>query len=104
MTMNNHWGYNKDDQHWKSATTLVRNLIDCASKGGNYHLNVGPTSEGLFPPASIERLAEIGRWMKVNHEAIYDTTASPFPRLPWGRCTKKVQGRATTLYLHVFDW
>ena len=104
MTMNRHWGYNKNDQNWKSTQTLVRNLIDCASKGGNYLLNIGPTSEGLFPPASVERLAEIGRWMKVNQAAIYGTTASPFQKLPWGRCTKKVQGRTTSLYLHVFDW
>ena len=66
MTMNNHWGYNKNDQNWKSSTTLVRNLIDCASKGGNYLLNIGPTSEGVFPEPSIERLQEIGKWMKVN--------------------------------------
>ena len=104
MTMNGHWGYNKNDHNWKSAATLVRNLIDCASKGGNYLLNVGPTSEGLIPDASIERLATVGRWMKANHEAIYDTAASPFPKLGWGRCTKKVSGKETTLYLHVFNW
>ena len=89
MTMNNHWGYNKNDQNWKSSTTLIRNLIDCSSKGGNYLLNIGPTSEGVFPQASIERLEEIGKWMKVNSEAIYGTQASPFESLPWGRCTQK---------------
>ena len=105
MTMNNHWGYNKNDQNWKSAATLVRNLIDCASKGGNYLLNIGPTSEGEFPPASIERLAEIGDWMKVNSESIYGTTASPFDSTPWGRCTQKaLSGGVTRLYLHVYDW
>jgi len=78
MTMNDTWGYRNDDQNWKSAQTLVRNLIDCASKGGNFLLNVGPTSEGVFPDASIERLKEIGDWMKVNSQAIYGTTASPF--------------------------
>ncbi len=104
MTMNNHWGFNRHDQNWKSSATLIRNLIDCASKGGNYLLNVGPTAEGTFPGPSIERLAEIGKWMKVNGEAIYDTKASPFKRLPFGRCTTKVSGKTTTLYLHVFDW
>jgi alpha-L-fucosidase len=104
MTMNNHWGFNKHDQNWKSSATLIRNLIDCASKGGNYLLNVGPTAQGTFPEPSIERLAEIGKWMKVNGEAIYDTQASPFKRLSFGRCTTKVSGKTTTLYLHVFDW
>ncbi len=51
MTMNNHWGYNKNDHNWKSTQVLVRNLVDCASKGGNYLLNVGPTAEGLIPGA-----------------------------------------------------
>ncbi len=100
MTMNNHWGYNKHDHHWKSTATLVRNLIDCASKGGNYLLNVGPTAEGTFPDASIQRLAEIGRWMKVNRESIYGTTASPFNKSPWGRTTQK----PGQIYLHVYHW
>jgi alpha-L-fucosidase len=105
MTMNNHWGYNKNDQHWKSSTMLIRNLVDCASKGGNYLLNIGPTSEGLFPEASVERLADIGKWMKANSESIYGTQASPFDQLTWGRCTQKASSSSKTrLYLHVFDW
>lgn len=104
MTMNDTWGYKSYDNNWKSTKTLIRNLVDIASKGGNYLLNVGPTSEGLIPEPSVERLKEIGKWMKVNGEAIYATTASPFKKLTWGRCTKKVLGDQTTLYLHVFDW
>jgi alpha-L-fucosidase len=100
MTMNDTWGYKSYDNHWKSAQTLVRNLIDSASKCGNYLLNVGPTSEGLIPAPSVERLKEIGQWMKVNGDAIYATTASPFKKLAWGRATQK-PGK---LYLHVFDW
>jgi Alpha-L-fucosidase len=104
MTMNDTWGYKSYDNHWKSAETIVRNLVDIASKGGNYLLNVGPTSEGLIPDASVERLKQVGQWMKVNNEAIYATTASPFKRLPWGRCTRKTADNAVTLYFHVFDW
>jgi alpha-L-fucosidase len=104
MTMNDTWGYRSDDQNFKSTAALIHNLCDIASKGGNYLLNVGPTSEGLIPPPEVERLKAIGAWMKVNGEAIYGTTASPFEELPWGRCTKRVARGGTTLYLHVFDW
>jgi alpha-L-fucosidase len=104
MTMNDTWGYKSYDDHWKSAAMLIQNLINAASKGGNYLLNVGPTSEGEIPEASVERLAAMGAWMKVNGEAIYGTTASPFRLQHWGRCTKKVEDGKTTLYLEVFDW
>jgi alpha-L-fucosidase len=63
-------------------------------------LNVGPTSLGEIPAASIDRLAAIGEWLKINKESIYGTTASPFPYLSWGRCTRKGQ----KLFLHVFDY
>ena len=101
MTMNTTWGFKSYDTEWKSAETLVRNVIDIASKGGNYLLNVGPTALGEIPPASVERLAAIGRWMKTNGESIYGTTAGPFTaQLPWGRATSK----GDRLYLHVFNW
>lgn len=100
MTMNDTWGYKHFDQHWKSAETLLRTLIDVASKGGNFLLNVGPTAEGLIPAPSVERLAAMGRWLRVNGEAIYGSSASPVAAPPWGRIT----ARPGRLYLHVFDW
>ncbi len=103
MTMNGSWGW-RDDNKWKSTETLIRNLVDIASKGGNYLLNVGPKPDGTFPDESIERLKEIGDWMDVNSEAIYGTTASTFQNLEWGRCTQKVENENTILYLSVFDW
>ena len=104
MTMNTTWGYSSWDHNWKSAEDLVRNLIDIASKGGNYLLNVGPTPEGLIPDASVERLKEIGAWMKTNGEAIYGTSPSPFKRLDWGRCTIKKVGGKNLVYLHIIDF
>jgi alpha-L-fucosidase len=104
MTMNGTWGYKSYDNKWKSPETLIHNLIDIASKGGNYLLNVGPDALGQFPQGSIDDLKAIGAWMKVNSEAIYATTASPLAALPWGRCTKKIEGDKTILYFSVFKW
>ena len=104
MTMNTTWGYKSYDDDWKSSEQLIRNLVDSASKGGNYLLNVGPMANGEIPQASIERLKDVGEWMSVNSSSIYGTTASPFIRLRWGRATKKEFPNATELYLHVFDW
>ena len=78
MTMNEHWGYNKNDNAWKSAGSLVRNLVDIVSKGGNYLLNVGPTAEGIIPAPAIERLEEMGQWLQVNGEAVYGAGPTPF--------------------------
>ncbi|VGO14499.1 hypothetical protein PDESU_03061 [Pontiella desulfatans] len=100
MTMNTGWGFNKHDNNWKPTQVLIRNLIDIVSKGGNYLLNVGPKADGTIPPQSIARMKEIGRWMDINGEAIYATTASPFEMPAWGRYTAKPD----RLYAHVFQW
>lgn len=106
MTINRTWGYAKDDHDWKPTRTLVRNLADITSKGGNYLLNVGPDELGRIPAPSLERLAEIGAWMKVNGEAIHGTRNAGFPTLPdWGRITARTApgGATSTLYAIVFD-
>ena len=100
MTMNDHWGYNKNDLNWKSSEDLIQKLVDIASKGGNFLLNVGPTAEGLFPQPSVERLKAMGKWMRTNGESIYGTSASLFENLGWGRSTTK----ENKLFLFVFDW
>jgi alpha-L-fucosidase len=100
MTMNDTWGYKSYDANWKSSMDLIRKLVDITSKGGNFLLNVGPTAEGVIPQESVDRLADMGRWLNLNGESIYGTTASVFKRLGWGRSTVK-PGK---LFLHIFDW
>nr|WP_299073661.1 alpha-L-fucosidase [uncultured Allomuricauda sp.] len=99
------WGYRSDDDNFKSITTLIRNLIDQSSKGGNYLLNVSPTAEGTLKSKATERLRAIGTWMNKNSEAIYGTQASPTTEEPkWGRITMKTVDGKGLLYLHVYDW
>jgi alpha-L-fucosidase len=102
VTINNDsWGYNKYETEFKTERDLIRMLIEVVSKGGNLLLNVGPRPDGRIQSEFVTRLQAIGRWLKVNGEAIYGTTASPFARLPFfGRATAK----GNTVYLHVFQW
>lgn len=101
MTINDTWGFKSTDTNFKSSESLLHNLIDIASKGGNYLLNVGPTSQGIIPIPEVQRLRDMGAWLKVNGDSIYATTHSPYKRLPFdGRATVK----GSTLYLNVFAW
>jgi len=77
-TLNKTWGFKKDDTDWKTPEDLTFKLVDIVSKGGNYLLNVGPTAEGLIPQASQDNLRTVGRWLKVNGEAIYGAGPTPF--------------------------
>ena len=105
IIINDTWGYKITDQNWKSRKVLLEQLVDLASQGGNYLLNVGPNPEGEIPAPAVKRLKQVGAWTKLNGEAIFGATASPFTKqLPWGRCTKKVDDAGATLYFHVFQW
>jgi alpha-L-fucosidase len=77
-TINDTWGFRKDDTNWKSPGQIAFKLVDIVSKGGNYLLNVGPTAEGVIPPASADVLRTVGRWLKANGEAVYGAGPSPF--------------------------
>ena len=73
MTMGDSWSFVPGD-NYKSTATLLRNLVDVVSKGGNFLLNVGPGPDGDWDPVAYSRLEEIGAWMKVHGEAIYGST------------------------------
>ena len=119
-TLNKTWGFKKDDTDWKTPEDLTFKLVDIVSKGGNYLLNVGPTSEGLIPQASQDNLRAVGRWLKVNGEAIYGAGPTPFGEELGkpdpsrqdknGRpvFTQATDWRCTTkpgkLYIHLFKW
>lgn len=75
ITMSRNWSYNRHDSAWKSPELLVYNLVDIASKGGNFLLNIGPKGDGTFPEPSVKNLKAVGRWMALNGEAIYGSTA-----------------------------
>ena len=99
MTINDTWGYKTGDTEFKSSASLIRNLVDIASKGGNYLLNVGPDARGVIPSPEVSRLGDMGAWLRKNGDSIYGTTASPYRRLPFdGRATV----RGNSLFLNVF--
>ena len=93
MTMNTTWGYSEHDHAWKSDETLIRNLVDIASKGGNYLLNIGPKGDGSVPDESVQSMRAIGAWMKANGESIYGTGPSLFADRP-GAAARPKAGRS----------
>jgi len=102
MTLNDTWGYSSTDENWKSPKMVKQMLVDICQNGGNLLLNVGPDALGVIPEGSLKILEEVGSWLKLNGESIYDTVAAPlFPyKLVWGGFTYKNR----TLYMHIIEW
>ena len=99
-TINDTWAYNPNDTKFKSSTELIRTLIEVASRGGNFLLNVGPRPDGTIQPEFVERLREMGRWLRANGDAIYGSTYGPLQGVAGIRTTAK----GGTVFVHVFDW
>jgi alpha-L-fucosidase len=98
-TINKSWGYRASDKAFKSTRELIQYLAKAAGANANFLLNVGPTPLGELQPEFVERLQQIGAWMKVNGESIYGTRGGPVAPQPWGVTTQK----GGTVYVHVLD-
>jgi len=100
MTMNDSWGYNRNDDHWKDAKTVVRNLIACSRDTGNYLLNIGPKADGSIPEESVRIMTAVGKWMDRNGKAIYQTEKCQPRRSAFASFTRN----GNTLYMHNYFW
>ena len=100
MTLNQSWGYQHADDDWKSAKTVVRNLITCSRDRGNYLLNIGPRGDGSIPEESARIFATVGKWMERNGDSIYNTDSCQPRRSSLALFTRK----GNTLYMHVHFW
>jgi alpha-L-fucosidase len=99
-TMNGAWGYNKDDKRYKSPRALIHYLVRAAGNDANFLLNVGPMPNGKIQPEFVERLAEMGGWLRAHGSTVYGTRGGPLPDRPWGVTTQS----KTQIFIHVLDW
>jgi alpha-L-fucosidase len=99
-TINNSWGYDARDTHYKSLKELVHLLVKAAGYDANLLLNVGPRPDGTIQPEFVSRLKEVGDWLAANGESVYGTRGGPIPPRPWGVTTH----RGDRVYVHVLDW
>jgi len=100
MTMNDSWGYHKNDDDWKSPKTIVRNLITCAHDTGNYLLNIGPRPDGSIPEESVRILTSVGKWMDRNGQSIYKSEKCQPRRSNYASFSRN----GDTLYMHIHFW
>lgn len=98
-TMNNSWGYNSSDQNFKSTKDLIHYLVKAAGNNANFLLNIGPRPDGTIQPEFVERLQELGVWLKKNGESIYGTRGGPIEPMSWGVTTQK----GNKMYLHILN-
>lgn len=100
VTLNHTWGYKRDDNNWKNPGDIINLLADLLSKGVNCLINIGPKANGEIPEESLKILGEVGKWIRLNSEAIHGTSASPFlTDFDWGYASKK----DNNIYLYIKD-
>ena len=105
-TIAHSWGYNAQENEWKSTTQLFSSLIGNVSMNGDFTLNIGPRADGTVPYESISRLRDLGNWLKKNGEALYGNTGLELrtDQHDWGKLTTKMVNGKQMVYAHVFNW
>jgi len=100
LTMNDSWGFNITDRHWKSVPEIIGYLVRAAGSNANLLLNIGPRPDGTIQPEAAQRLREVGKWLQVYGTSIYNTRGGPISPRPWGATTQ----RGDTVFVHLLDW
>jgi len=100
LTMNESWGFNITDTHWKSVPEIIGYLVRAAGSNANLLLNIGPRPDGTVQPEAAQRLRAVGQWLQTYGTSIYDTRAGPVAPRPWGVTTQ----RGDTVIVHILDW
>lgn len=100
LTMNDSWGFNITDRHWKSVPEIIAYLVRAAGSNANLLLNIGPRPDGTIQPEAAQRLREVGKWLQTYGTSIYNTRGGPVSPRAWGATTQ----RGDTVFVHVLDW
>ncbi len=99
-TINNAWGFNSSDQHFKSTRQLIQYLVRASGNNANFLLNIGPRPDGTIPQEFVDRLQAMGKWLDRNGDAIYGTRGGPVAPRTWGVSTRK----GNRVFIHILDW
>lgn len=98
-TMNGMWGYKITDQNYKSTKTLIHYLVKAAGRNANLLMNIGPQPDGCLPAVAVQRLKEMGDWMKTYGETIYGTRGGRVTPRDWGVTTEK----DNKIFVHILN-
>ncbi len=104
QTFSGSWGYSRDEKTWKSSFQIIEQLLDTVSKGGNLLMNVGPTGAGEFDYRAKERLADYGKWLHENGDAIYGCTRAPAEFAAPPNTILTYNPKTKKLYMAVLSW
>jgi alpha-L-fucosidase len=102
LTLNQSWGYNARDAHFKSSEQVIYALLGAAGRGANLLLNVGPRPDGTIGAEFADRLASVGKWLSTYGKTVYETRRGPVAPQPWGVSTVSTTGPGV-VFLHLIN-